>query len=157
MLNSVQRNLRGIFFVAVVGAVAVALVRMPVTAGPPEDASYVGMKKCKACHYKYYKNWSDMKHAQTWQTLPEKYKSDATCIACHATGYGTSSGFVSEEKTPRLTSVQCEACHGPGSAHADAVEADKPEAEFRSLVHRVPQNVCVSCHKPHEPHPEYQK
>ena len=157
MLNSVLRNPRGILIAACLGALAVALLRTPASAEPGEQASYVGMKKCKACHYKVFKGWAKLKHAQTWDGLPEKYRTEERCFKCYTTGHGEPSGFVSVEETPRLMGVQCEACHGPGSAHAQAVEDDKPEDEFRSLINKVPQNVCIKCHNPHEPHEEYQK
>jgi hypothetical protein len=157
MLNSVLRNPRGIWAVVALGALVAAVFWTPISAEPAKPADYVGMKKCKACHYKYYKAWVKLKHAQSWEKVPEKYRGEERCIKCHTTGYGEPTGFVSVAKTPRLTSVQCEVCHGPGSAHAEAVENDKPEEEFRSLINKVPQNVCIKCHKPHEPHEEYQK
>jgi hypothetical protein len=101
------------------------------------EASYVGVKKCKACHSKekmggtQYKVWETLKMAKSMETLkpgvaadiktkagldPEKdYTTDPKCLKCHTTGYGKPGGFESMEKTPTLANVGCEACHGPGS------------------------------------------
>jgi len=49
------------------------------------------------------------------------------------------SGFISKEKTPNLTDVGCENCHGPGSEHirtSGEVETTEPRLD------------CTDCHTP---------
>jgi hypothetical protein len=141
---------------------------------PPPDAQYVGSKKCKLCHIKggIYKRWEKMRHATNFATLkPEHYtmKDELTgrmCLDCHTTGYGEPSGFVSVEKTPHLTSVGCESCHGPGSLHVawnkktenrNKVKARDPAAlkELAKTIDRDPGSRCIRCHNPHNSYEKY--
>jgi hypothetical protein len=41
------------------------------------------------------------------------------CFACHATESGTGTSF---DESKLIPGVKCEACHGPGRAHIDAIE-----------------------------------
>ena len=64
------------------------------------------------------------------------------CGTCHTTGYlaqGNQNGLPGLVGTWALDGIQCEECHGPGSAHAN-----NPLA-FRPLVDRDSQ-ACGSCH-----------
>lgn len=139
-------------------------------AKPPADATYVGYKACMACHLKESLAWKKTKHfTEAFPKLPEKYKTDASCLACHSTGYGTASGY---DKAPdnikaNLEGTTCEACHGPSSAHVAAAKpfiAKKPDAEqtkaIKATIYKVqPGNVCVRCHtdQGHKAHPAYDK
>jgi len=53
------------------------------TAG--EEATHVGVKKCKTCHIKVYQTWKETKHAVAFDTLNEQEKQDPKCIECHTT------------------------------------------------------------------------
>jgi hypothetical protein len=102
-------------------------------AGEEADWSYVGPKKCKSCHMKQFKSWSQTKMSQAFEILkpgqraeakkaagydPDKdYTTDKECLPCHVTGYGEKGGFVSIEETPLLAGVTCEACHGAGEGY----------------------------------------
>ncbi len=95
--------------------------------------TYVGAKKCRACHLKQFQTWEQTKMAKSFELLrpgaaaeakkkakldPAKdYTHDKDCVGCHTTGYGKPGGFVSVEQTPELVGVQCESCHGPGSEY----------------------------------------
>ena len=99
---------------------------------PPADQTYVGTKACTACHFKQSMAWKKTKHAtDAFAKLPAKYKTDATCLICHSTGFGTATGFKDEASTPTLAGTTCEACHGPGSKH---VETAKPFANKKTLT-----------------------
>ena len=99
---------------------------------PPADQTYVGTKACTACHFKQFMAWKKTKHAtDAFAKLPAKYKTDASCLICHSTGFGTATGFKDEASTPNLAGTTCEACHGPGSKH---VEAAKPFATKKTLT-----------------------
>ncbi len=135
---------------------------------PPADQTYAGAKACAACHFKQYMSWKKTKHfTEAFPKLPAKYKTDASCLACHSTGFGTASGFKDEASTPNLTGTTCEACHGPGSAHVAAAKPfanTKPTpaqtAAIQGTIYKVmPQNVCVRCHvdQVHKQHPAYDK
>jgi hypothetical protein len=108
------------------------LIPRPASA---DGASYVGAKKCRACHLKQYTTWSATKMAAAFELLkpgaraeakrkakqdPNKdHTHDATCLPCHTTGYGKPGGFRSIEETADLAGVQCEACHG---AHSNVLK-----------------------------------
>jgi hypothetical protein len=82
--------------------------------------TYVGVKKCSACHFKQYTAWKKTGHAkEAWESVPAKYRTSAECLLCHATGYGQPTGFKDAASTPNLTGTTCEACHGPGSKHEE--------------------------------------
>jgi hypothetical protein len=108
-----------------------ALILLSSLSALPQNATYVSVKKCKACHLKQFITWSATKMASAFELLkpgvrpeakikfkqdPKKdYTHDASCLPCHTTGYGRPGGFRSIEETPDLAGVQCEACHGAGS------------------------------------------
>ena len=136
---------------------------------PPADQTYVGVKACTACHFKEWVAWKKTKHyTEAFQKLPAKYKTEASCLACHSTGFGAATGFKDEASTPNLAGTTCEACHGPGSAH---VATAKPFANKKTLTAEetasvrgttykiMPGNICVRCHvdQGHKQHPAYDK
>jgi Cytochrome c554 and c-prime len=134
---------------------------------PPANQTYIGHKKCASCHFDQYLVWRGDKHAKAFAIMPAKYHTDASCLKCHSTGYGTPTGYKSAADTA-LAGVTCEVCHGPGSKHA---EICKPFAKTKKLskaqeklardsIWRIkPQNICVTCHlaKAHKKHPKYDK
>ena len=138
-------------------------------ATPPADQTYVGKMKCAACHLKEFKTWKATKHCtEAFAKLPAKYKADATCLVCHSTGFGTATGYK-DELTPNLAGTTCEACHGPGSKHAEIAKkyesvkltaGSAEDKEVRGSIYKVPPgNVCIRCHtdQAHKPHPAYDK
>ncbi|HVZ71516.1 MAG TPA: multiheme c-type cytochrome [Polyangia bacterium] len=111
----------------------------------PGRAYYVGMDKCVSCHEPAGIFWRGTVHAQAWKTLVDVGKqADYKCVSCHVTGYGevggTSLGF-----TKKLENIQCEQCHGPGSAHVAGEGLESPPA----IQLDVPSSVCTTCHNEH--------
>jgi hypothetical protein len=174
-----KRNLLLLVAMAVVGAgiVTIAIksapaqpapVDHPAKGAPPAGQTYVGVKECSACHFKQYMAWKRTKHAkESFEILPAKYRTDASCLPCHTTGFGQPTGFK-DETTPNLVGVACEACHGPGSKHAEIAKqytnkkklAPEEEKIVRDSIYlTLPYNVCVTCHvdKAHKEHPRYSK
>ncbi|MCB9507073.1 MAG: hypothetical protein H6697_05300 [Myxococcales bacterium] len=128
------------------------------TLTPPEPAaegqpSYVGGAVCATCHPAATELWRTTHHASAWQTLVDREKDfDRSCVGCHVTGYERPGGSTLGH-TDGLTDVQCEQCHGPGSAHAsDPTGA----AGGIGVAREVPATVCVGCHSPeHSPTFDY--
>lgn len=120
---------------------------------PPADQEYIGVKKCSACHFDQFLKWRPTKHAKSFEVLPAKYQMDAKCLKCHTTGFGEPTGFKSATDVD-LKGTSCEACHGPGSKHAElskpfANQKPTPEQEKiarDSIWKMLPHNVCVTCH-----------
>jgi nitrate/TMAO reductase-like tetraheme cytochrome c subunit len=144
--------------------VLAAVQPIPDDAGPLQGR-YAGEQTCRRCHFAHHKSWNDTAHADAFQILPTKYKNDATCTSCHATGQGQPGGFASLEKTPAMASVQCEACHGPAAEHAAYAkehEKDRDVPAVKSILigdHLPPERQCIRCHLPqrHGNHPAYEK
>ena len=91
------------------------------------------------------------------RTVPESLKKAlgrrlsenevGNCFSCHSTG-GVSGGKLNLEKmTP---GIRCEACHGPGKAHAEVARRNEPSAEFiynpgTLSGDQLAQDFCASC------------
>lgn len=106
----------------------------------PEGLSFMGSKGCLHCHQFEHEKWSTKAHANAFAALKKVGSDrDPECVVCHAVGLEYESGFVSEEKTPHLTDVGCETCHGPGSRHVNT-SGQTPTAP--------PRTKCRDCHTP---------
>ena len=103
---------------------------------------YIGNRKCRLCHFEYFKEWEKDPHANAFTRLG-RMKNNPYCLKCHTTGYREAQGFVSEKITPELRGVQCEACHGPGSTHKDNPH-DKGALPIGRKIDY--QRVCIKCH-----------
>ncbi len=65
----------------------------------------------------------DLEHAQNVDEAMGRTVGRAEvyrCFACHTTESGTGASFDESKLVP---GVKCEACHGPGRAHIDAIES----------------------------------
>lgn len=134
---------------------------------PPANQTFIGSKKCAACHFDQFLIWRGDKHAKAYEILPSKYKKDASCLKCHTTGFGEPTGFKTAADT-HLAGVTCESCHGPGSEHekiakpfanVDKLTPEQTKLCRDSIYLMLPKNVCITCHtsKAHKPHPKYDK
>jgi len=107
-----------------------------------EEPYYIGNRKCRLCHFEYFKEWEQDPHANAFVRLG-RMKNNPYCLKCHTTGYREPQGFVSEKITPELRGVQCEACHGPGSKHKDN-PSDKGALPIGRKIDY--ERVCIKCH-----------
>ena len=133
---------------------------------------YVGTRMCKACHNtekmgKQYDVWSKTKHAEAYKTLTTAKADEIAkakgitkpaaeapeCLECHA-----------KQIDPKLTEalydpkdgVQCETCHGPGSAYKNMViMKDKAKAIAAGLTDfkdkATIEKWCKTCHNEKSP------
>jgi len=98
---------------------------------------FVGSEVCQRCHQPEYQQWLTTGHAQAWQTLVDnKKESTPECVKCHVVGYKQAGGFQTADDAPKLGNVQCENCHGMGTAH---------EAMPTQPV-KVTEATCKGCH-----------
>jgi hypothetical protein len=83
---------------------------------------YLGVEVCRRCHADMERGFVGGAHFRAFETLRERgEEANPQCLACHATGYGKSTGYdpkTEKNGAPYLQGVQCEACHGPGTLHA---------------------------------------
>lgn len=152
----------------------VAMLAAPFSVAAEGKHAYVGSTKCKKCHLKEFKSWSETKMAKAFEALkpgvnadkkkaakldPNKdYTADAKCVGCHVTGQGKNGGFVDITSTPDLAGVGCEACHGPGGTYIqkpymtlENKEYKKAELVAVGMVGEVTKEQCVPCHNEKSP------
>ncbi|MBN1409133.1 MAG: T9SS type A sorting domain-containing protein [Calditrichaceae bacterium] len=156
----------------VVGTYEVEFTSDGVTASVTINAgTYLGVEggavSCVSCHNQTYAAWSETGHAHMLTNALDgisPYRSGATCISCHTTGYDTSATAVNDgfDDFPFVypdsigpgmsdsmmteypdammrANIQCEACHGPGSEHmADASDS--------KMVSSLQTAACAQCH-----------
>lgn len=123
---------------------------------PRGTRSYVGIEACRDCHEEAYTIWAATPHARAYRTLEDVSKNfNLSCVGCHITGYRQPGGSEVVQNEG-LRDVQCESCHGPGSAHVNA----RPGAARRSTITlRVNGEFCATqCHTPeHSDHFNYER
>lgn len=109
-------------------------------------AWYVGAETCRPCHQPEYEAWRGSLHATTYAVLLREGRADEPAAQARAvTGWLEKRGWLSHEDTPQLSSVQCEACHGRGSAHVAS------RGELRTEFREEPGSGCADCHTPPPP------
>jgi len=143
--------------------------------------TFMGVKKCKVCHFLQWKGWKKTRMSQAFETLlpghaaqakakfklegKRDYTQDASCLACHTTGYGLPGGYPAlvkgktwtEAESLRaraLQGVQCEACHGPGSLSIPYKRKHfkYKRADVRALGLVLPdEKTCRKCHNRKSP------
>jgi hypothetical protein len=156
MSSGSNRFIRRLAIVACCGLLATSLIWAQGTGTEPAhpgDQEFIGTKKCAACHFDQFIKWKKTKHSKSFDLLPAKYQADEKCLKCHTTGHGEPTGFKTAADAD-LKGTSCEACHGPGSKHAEASKAfanKKPTPEQEKIARDsiwkvLPQNVCISCH-----------
>jgi len=127
---------------------------------------YIGSEACGKCHATEYADVMKKPHARATAILAEAapdhwsvppYKRGvvgirkAECLRCHVTGYGRPGGFPTEPPVDAaahpLAGAGCEACHGPGKAHADDPRKPKAIARLGGTCNEcniLP--ICRQCH-----------
>lgn len=109
--------------------------------------SFVGLDGCINCHQEEHKFWTSTAHAGAYATLSTQHKEfNLDCVGCHVTGYSKPGGSTVTH-VDKLKDVQCEVCHGPGSAH---VASPQDKAYFK----KPSESFCATeCHHPPHVHP----
>lgn len=103
---------------------------------------YVGYTACVECHADVVEGWKTTPHANAFEDLRrqgEEKQSVPGCVRCHVVAMDADGGFIDMGLTPELKDVQCEACHGPGRAHA----ASRNPAD---IVGKPGEAACRACH-----------
>jgi hypothetical protein len=157
----------------ILATISVLLAGVPGIVAAEEHA-YVGSQKCKMCHLKEWKSWSETKMAKAFDVLkpgesvdkkkgagldPSKdYTTDAKCVRCHVTGYGKKGGFTSIEATPGLVGVGCEMCHGAGGTYTQAEHMSLQNKNYKKadlvavgLTDKITEKLCTGCHNSESP------
>jgi hypothetical protein len=131
---------------------------------------YIGVKMCSMCHKadksgNQFGVWQKTKHAEAYKTLTSAKAAEIAkgkgiknaaeaqeCLACH----GAVDAKLAEKTFDVKDGVQCEVCHGPGSAYKNmAVMKDKAKAiaaglhEFKDMA--AVETFCKTCHNEKSP------
>jgi hypothetical protein len=81
--------------------------------------------------------------------LPNPAQESKHCLPCHATGFGIDTRLLGPSFDLK-DGIQCESCHGPGSAHVEAKTADKSMEAVPPFKRHKDENAikarCSSCH-----------
>lgn len=132
---------------------------------------YEGTQVCGTCHKtekqgQQLKIWQESKHANAFKTLlteeANKLSGDVKavenpkCLKCHASGHDVADKKLLGPKFKIEDGVQCETCHGPGSAYKTLkVMKDRNEAVKNGLVvwkdNEEIEKYCKTCHNPESP------
>ncbi len=114
---------------------------------------FIGAKKCGMCHKKakvgeQLKIWKESQHAKAYKTLQTEaadkiaaekgFKTKAVetdeCLACHTLGSNVDASLF-DKKFKIEDGVQCETCHGAGSAYkAKKVMKSREESVKKGLI-----------------------
>ena len=117
-----------------------AAEKVPAPPAAHGEARYLGIDECETCHPAAVKFWKTTVHAKAWQELVAVNKQwSYDCISCHVTGYGKAGGSAMAH-VDKLSDVQCEVCHGPGSLHAG-----RPKL-VKIPVASPGKELCLGCH-----------
>lgn len=112
-----------------------------------QEPTYVGAAKCKLCHLKQHKVWSESKHARAFEVLKSEEQKDPKCLTCHVTGYR-----ATQQVKPEMVAVQCEACHGPASLFIKIhPKRDKEGAKKAGMIAKPDSESCQTCHNEQSP------
>ncbi len=152
-------------------AVFVVAVSLIVPASVSAQSTYEGTAVCGMCHKtekqgQQLKIWQDSQHSKAYKTLqtPEAdkiaadkgFKTKAVetpeCLTCHTTGTKADKAlFGAKYKVEE--GVQCESCHGAGSAYKSmAVMKNRTDAIAKGMVvHEDKAKYCVGCHNSASP------
>ena len=160
------------FAVISFGILAIFFSAGHYTLNADDGPKFVGNKRCIGCHKTEYQAWKEDYHARALDDLkpgikteakikadldPNKdYTTDASCLECHATGYGKPA-----MQNADLDNVGCESCHGPGSHYRNVrimnkkLYATDREAQHKLAVEAgllVPDEaLCNTCHNERSP------
>lgn len=108
--------------------------------GADSPHRYVGEKECRECHQQIYAAWRTTQHGRAFSDLIRARESHLDeKVRRTTTGWMESSGYVDRRQSSHLYNVQCESCHGRGSAHVDS----KGEM-LDTLID--PATTCAGCH-----------
>lgn len=138
--------------------------------GYSQQFGYEGVQVCGTCHKtekqgQQLKIWQESKHANAYKTLlteeANKLSGDVKavenpkCLKCHATGYDVDKKLIGA-KFKVEDGVQCETCHGPGSAYKSLkVMKSREESVKNGLIiwkdKEEIEKYCKTCHNPESP------
>lgn len=129
---------------------------------------FVGTQACAKCHTEANEVWENSPHAEATEHLVKPTEGrgdvprhfDPECLSCHVTGWNPQdylpyeSGYLDLKQSAHLTGSGCENCHGPGSGHVAAEEANSGVSDEKKMSLRMAMQLplekakehCMKCH-----------
>jgi hypothetical protein len=109
---------------------------------------YLGSEACKDCHEKAYRAWAASGHARAGESLKKRSSEfNDVCLSCHVTAFEAERGFADMIRTPELSGVHCEACHGSSVDHSrDPQKVHPGLGAFQQLRRKITRQFCLRCH-----------
>jgi len=104
---------------------------------------YAGAGACGGCHGDKYSPYLGTAHASSY-TIITNEAAQQSCLACHTTGNGQPTGFVSTNTTAYLKNVGCESCHGPAAWHKNS------DHDLIRPAVSIDPKICGGCHQGEE-------
>jgi nitrate/TMAO reductase-like tetraheme cytochrome c subunit len=136
------------------------------------DYKYTGVKDCGRCHKKELMGnqlaaWKKGDHSKAFETLKSEeavkiakergmstapHESD-DCVRCHATAHGLEASQIHKKPLKLSDGVQCESCHGPGSAfRKKKTMSDRDKALAAGMWEPgKDEKICTECHNQDSP------
>lgn len=107
----------------------------------PTTDAFIGTELCARCHVEDLRVFEKTAHAHAMDTLERLMQdNNPDCVGCHVTGWGKPGGYgLDAHNKEMLKHVQCEACHGYGTAH-ERGPAAAAEARASCLVCHTEEN-----------------
>jgi hypothetical protein len=154
-------------FVFIFGVSALPLMGQG-SEGKADAPGYVGTTTCKMCHKgeakgSQFEKWQASAHADAYNVLgTDKAKEAAAkagvenpqesekCMVCHSTAFGVDASLLGK-KFSIAEGVQCEGCHGPGSAYKSKKVMQDREAAIKSGMIVPDEKTCTTCHNEKSP------
>ncbi|MEO8230673.1 MAG: cytochrome c family protein [Ignavibacteriota bacterium] len=152
--------------------ILLSIILTPFVFTQAQDGNtYVGAETCGMCHKtekqgSQFSIWQNSAHSKAFETLKTEkanqiaaekgFKTPAVetpeCLKCHVTGYNLDASMLGK-KFKVEDGVQCETCHGAGSAYKDMkVMKDKDLALKNGLImHDKLDDFCIGCHNVESP------
>jgi cytochrome c554/c'-like protein len=108
----------------------------------PRDprGDYVGGERCCDCHADVGAQHAASPHGTpSAALLDSNFAGSSSCVGCHTTAPYWDGGWRGPKDRSSMAGVSCEACHGPGQAHAMSQSRGYGKVEFSR---------CLECHLP---------
>ena len=130
---------------------------------------FIGATQCGKCHKSASKGnqlgqWKDSAHANAFEVLASEVslkiakekgletppQENDACLKCHVTGHGEAAERF-DAKFDATMGVQCESCHGAGSAYKAMKVMKDREASIAAGMIQPDESVCLQCHNDESP------
>jgi hypothetical protein len=133
--------------------------------------TFIGVESCAMCHKTEKQGsqvsiWQNSRHSKAFETLKTEkanqiakekgFKTSAVetpeCLKCHTTGVNLDASMLGK-KFKVEDGVQCETCHGAGSAYKDMKVMKDKDLSIKNglIVHEKLETFCTGCHNSESP------